>query len=343
MTPTQKHERTPTHLAQQRTDWVDVAKGVGIIAVVIGHAIGGMIDAGITGKVSLWATAYHLIYTVHMPMFFIISGLFISKRVSGGALIFAKNSTIRLARPYVIWFAISMVAINFAGNTANTPYQVTWQDYLSILWKPGAHFWYIYALMVLNIVSAIILPRYGSAVLLGLSLAAFSLTAELQIPAAFWGATHFGFYYALGVLYGEQSNQPKTTRSLHRSERWMLAVALSFLWCWGASDMLKNNISRWTFSSTDVSLCGAVATLMWCMFVKGQLQRWLSSLGQQSLAIYMMHVLFVAGARITLAQKMHVQDPILIFCVITCLGIFGPLACKWMTDKLGWSDRLGLA
>lgn len=343
MTTTHPRELKTPQQPPVRTEWVDVAKGIGILAVVVGHAIGGMLDAGLISQSSGWNTAYHLIYTVHMPMFFIISGLFIAKRVESGAWHFARTSTVRLARPYLIWFAITMMALQLAGKTTNVTYEITWFDYLSIIWHPGAHYWYIYALIVLNIVSAIILPRYGSAVLLGISLAVFSLTAELKIPAAFWGAAHFGFYYALGVLYGERTNQQKAIRSLQPSERWALATILGLLWLWGAIDMLENNIGRWTFASTDVSLCGAVATLMWCMFVKGPLQRWLSSLGQQSLAIYMMHVLFVAGARITMAQKMHVQDPILIFCVITCLGIFGPLACKWMTDKLGWSEKLGLA
>ena len=31
-----------------RVAWVDAAKGIGIVLVVIGHALGGLIDAGIT-------------------------------------------------------------------------------------------------------------------------------------------------------------------------------------------------------------------------------------------------------------------------------------------------------
>lgn len=48
-------------MQHDRQDWIDSAKGIGILLVVIGHAT--------TGRV------YDLIYLFHMPLFFIIAGL----------------------------------------------------------------------------------------------------------------------------------------------------------------------------------------------------------------------------------------------------------------------------
>lgn len=47
---------------QKRLEWVDIAKGIGIILVVLGHCVpyGG--------------TTFNLIFTFHMPLFFILSG-----------------------------------------------------------------------------------------------------------------------------------------------------------------------------------------------------------------------------------------------------------------------------
>ena len=48
--------------APQRLDWVDVARGIGIIAVVVGHVWtrGPLRDA---------------MYSFHMPLFFLLSGM----------------------------------------------------------------------------------------------------------------------------------------------------------------------------------------------------------------------------------------------------------------------------
>lgn len=47
-----------------RIEWVDIAKGFGIILVVIGHMVKGN---GIVGQY-IWA--------FHMPLFFFLSGMF---------------------------------------------------------------------------------------------------------------------------------------------------------------------------------------------------------------------------------------------------------------------------
>lgn len=50
-----------------RNDNLDVLKGLGILLVVIGHS-----EYVLRGKGEL----FNLIYSVHMPLFFLISGVF---------------------------------------------------------------------------------------------------------------------------------------------------------------------------------------------------------------------------------------------------------------------------
>lgn len=64
----------------KRIDWIDVAKGIGIILMVMGHT--SMPDA-----INRW------IYSFHMPLFFLLSGLLFipcSHNVGGG--IFCEKS-----------------------------------------------------------------------------------------------------------------------------------------------------------------------------------------------------------------------------------------------------------
>lgn len=69
--------------APQRLDWVDVARGIGIIAVVVGHVWtrGPLRDA---------------MYSFHMPLFFLLSGM-LSRPHPVGA--FTRRQLVSQMRP----------------------------------------------------------------------------------------------------------------------------------------------------------------------------------------------------------------------------------------------------
>ena len=51
-------------MTKQRLEYIDIIKGIGIFLVVLGH-------------VTINQTVYHFIYAFHMPLFFIIAGMFL--------------------------------------------------------------------------------------------------------------------------------------------------------------------------------------------------------------------------------------------------------------------------
>ena len=63
-----------------RIKWVDIAKGIGIILVIVGHTIALEYSAPI--------------YTFHMPLFFFLSGLFLNTDVKLEAFIKKKAKSI---------------------------------------------------------------------------------------------------------------------------------------------------------------------------------------------------------------------------------------------------------
>lgn len=74
----------------QRYEWIDIAKGMAIICVVIGHAtVGNHI--------------YDMIYAFHMPFFFIMAGYLLNISKWGNQLnLFIKNRARRLLKPYLL-------------------------------------------------------------------------------------------------------------------------------------------------------------------------------------------------------------------------------------------------
>lgn len=79
-------------MAEKRIEWVDIAKGIGIICVVIGHT--GISDT-LLGRI---------IYLFHMPLFFYISGYLYKKQENMKAHL--KNKSIQLLIPYFIFLFI---------------------------------------------------------------------------------------------------------------------------------------------------------------------------------------------------------------------------------------------
>lgn len=49
---------------KQRNQSIDILKGIGITLVLVAHSLGGLIS--------------HFAYTLHMPLFFIVTGMFIA-------------------------------------------------------------------------------------------------------------------------------------------------------------------------------------------------------------------------------------------------------------------------
>ena len=67
----------------------------------------------------------------------------------------------------------------------------------------------------------------------------------------------------------------------------------------------------------------------------------LALLGRQSMPIYPLHVLAVAGTRIVLAKRTGWADPAIILAQIV-VGIAGPLAVAWAVRRLGVARILAL-
>ncbi|MGV3574842.1 MAG: acyltransferase family protein [Devosia sp.] len=100
-----------------RLDWVDAARGFGIVLVVFGHVWRGIWQAGILDDPVLFAGIDAAIYLFHMPLFFLVSGMFFEKSVLRDG---ATASTLRrfetLLHPLVLWSWILAAFLLVAGS-----------------------------------------------------------------------------------------------------------------------------------------------------------------------------------------------------------------------------------
>lgn len=83
----------------ERKEWIDIAKGIGILLVVFGHSIGYLDDAG-----------NRFILSFHMPLFFFLSGL-CARRSNGEFVPFLKKKVRTLLVPQMLLGIINCLSI----------------------------------------------------------------------------------------------------------------------------------------------------------------------------------------------------------------------------------------
>jgi acyltransferase len=98
-------------VSKERTAWIDIARGIGIIFVIYGHTLGPM-------------GFRYLIYAFHMPLFFFLSGLVFKNREGESYPVSLKKDLKRIIIPYFIFAFISLglwwLNLNSNNQTVNS-------------------------------------------------------------------------------------------------------------------------------------------------------------------------------------------------------------------------------
>ena len=138
--------------ATDRLEWVDVARGIGIVAVVLGHVWtrGPLRDA---------------VYSFHMPLFFLLSGMLSRPQP---VLRFARRQFVGQIRPYAAFLLLLILADQIIEPLkGGRPIFHDWpRDVVPILlggtWLRGPYtiFWFVPCLMVARVVFNATLTRW---------------------------------------------------------------------------------------------------------------------------------------------------------------------------------------
>lgn len=122
--------------------WIYIAKGIGIILVVVGHFYP-------KSSPTYWLEIRKLIYSFHMPLFFILSGyLYSHGKYSYRDLI--RNKTKRLLYPFATIAGIFFLIKCMAGQIVHLTYPVSIDSVYALLTNPGNSYmpllWFVHAL-----------------------------------------------------------------------------------------------------------------------------------------------------------------------------------------------------
>jgi uncharacterized membrane protein YcfT len=308
----------PSLGARLRVDWVDYAKGLCIILVVMMHSTLGVERA--MGEESwlhgfiVWARPFR------MPDFFLISGLFLSRVVDRPWRDYLDRKVLHFAYFFVLWTLIQgATKLLIAGDDAGA---ILRELALSPI-EPFGTLWFIYLLPIFFVVTKLTRPAPPPLVLAGAALLHMaSIQTGWTVIDDFAG--RFVYFFAGYALAPRIFDFAALVR--RNSARAVPALLL-----WGLANALC--VSRGWSTRPGLSLllgfAGAAAVVaLSALLAKTGGLRALPALGRQSLAIYLAFFLPMAATRILLVGTGFLSDPGAIALLVTVAAVTVPTFVK---------------
>ena len=137
---------------RKRVSWIDIAKGIGILLVILGHY----------KPTPRWMTV--VLYSFHMPLFFILSGIMFNPEKYPRFIDFLKQRLKTMLVPYFILSFIAVLITDVFFYTDGLIRASFGQHILSIILGYRLHkyyysMWFITALFLAELLTYIILKR----------------------------------------------------------------------------------------------------------------------------------------------------------------------------------------
>src|SRR6267154_5531338 len=236
--------------APGRVDWVDYAKGICIIMVVMMHSVLGVeLAAGQTGFMHVLVA---FAKPFRMPDFFLISGLFLSVVIDRDWRTYLDRKVVHFAYFYVLWVTIQF-GFKAPGFAAETGWPHVGFMYLESFIEPFGTLWFIYLLPVFFVVAKVTrrmppLMIWGVAALFEMAHIATGWTVIDEFGARF-------VYFYSGYLFAHH-----VFALSDRARAWP-ALALAGLAAWALINggLVVSGFSEWPLISLVLGLAGACA------------------------------------------------------------------------------------
>jgi uncharacterized membrane protein YcfT len=304
--------------AGDRVDWVDYAKGICIVMVVMMHSVLGVeAAAGQTGFMHL---VVMFAKPFRMPDFFLISGLFVSVVIDRDWRVYLDRKVVHFAYFYLLW-----VTIQFGFKAPSFAAESGWAHvgllYLESFIEPFGTLWFIYLLPIFFV--AIKATRrtpplviWGLAALLEMAHVATGWTAIDEFAARFV-YIYSGYIFANYVF----------TLSDRARARPDLALAGLALWALVNGGLVALGVSEWPLISIALGLAGACAIVtLGTLLARAHWLTFLRFCGEHSIVIYLAFFLPMATTRTLLLRTGGIVDIGTISLIVTVMGVVGALA-----------------
>jgi uncharacterized membrane protein YcfT len=307
--------------ASERVDWVDYAKGICIVMVVMMHSVLGVEAAA--GQTGFMHYVVEFARPFRMPDFFLISGLFLSRVIDRDWRTYLDRKVMHFAYFYVLW-----VTIQFGFKAPAFAAEMGWAGvaklYLLSFIDPFGTLWFIYLLPIFFVVIKAT-RRVPPALIWGIGAALEMAHVSTGWTAIDEFAARFIYIYS-GYLFA-----PYVFKLASKARTYpMLAVTALATWALVNGYLTHFGHADLPFVSLALGLVGACAIItIGVLLARMQWLDFIRYFGEHSIVIYLAFFLPMAATRTVLMKSGIIHDIGTISVIVTLVGVVGAVLIWW--------------
>jgi fucose 4-O-acetylase-like acetyltransferase len=315
---------------------VDYAKGIGIILVVFGHVLRGIHDANIGLNETFFGFTDKLVYSFHMPLFLLLSGLFAERWTTKYSLrAGVLNKAKLLLIPYFVWSAIQgsiNIVLSQYTNQKTTAATLIYGIFLN----PSAQFWFVYFLFIMFVLFGAMIKILPSNVILLTFSALYLINNYVNFPYHLEMIFNNMLFFCLGSFVYRVISVNRVQQALSKSSTSIILFIL-----FGIIGSLYSNYWSTVLLQISSAFLG-IALVVSLAFYLGSKNRipWMESLGRMSMPIYLMHILAGSGTRIIMLNVMHIDNILLHISLGVFVGLILPILIYRIIYKFPFTSIL---
>ena len=322
-------------MAQARVAWADLAKGLTIVLVVVGHAVDG-VNTAVPLEPWLYDALKLPFGQFRMPLFFFVTGLLAARSVRRTWPDFTDRTILPLVWVFIVWNVLQYAARMAFAAFANHP-----ADPLEILTFPLVPInvtWFLWALILFYT-----LLRAGRALPPSLLVALTAALAATTLPVEHYALTQsarFAVYFVLGYALAPVALAWPARPGGRLVLFWLAGYGLL------CGLVLAGHVREVPVLDLAVRCYGIALVILICAWTVNRAQvDWLVGVGRYTLPIFVMHTIFTAGGREVLLRGGITTDPLLLILAATLAGLVMPLllhaaarrlGAPWLFERPGW-------
>jgi uncharacterized membrane protein YcfT len=307
-----------------RIAWVDTAKGLCIIMVVMMHATLGVEAAA--GRDGWMHALVEFAKPFRMPDFFMISGLFLARVIDRDWRTYTDRKVVHFAYFYLLWVTIQF-AFKAPGIAAESGAWEVARQYALAFIDPFGTLWFIYLLPIFFVATKLFRAWRIHPAIIWLGAAALEIApihTGWMVPDEF--AARFVYFYtgfvAAPLIFKLAA---KAQAHPHRTAAWLI------LWAMANGIFVLRGMADLPVISLILGLLGAAAVMRLSVLL-AQRPFWepLRYCGEHSIVIYLSFFAFMAASRSVLLKTGVIADVGTISLLATTAGVIGPLVLFWL-------------
>ena len=258
---------------KERIEWIDSAKGICIILVVLNHIL--VYQDFNCSYPRIYSVCNNFLSSFRMPLYFFLSGVFF--KTYGGGVFFLKKKFNKLLLPFIFWYVIGLIVIalfvyedNFLEYISDK--YILFNFYYNDCHSTNTPIWFLLCLFEINLIFCLIhlvvkKTKYVYMLsfligLLGLFLSYYAINLHASIDTAFTCLPFFVFGYYL-------KNETEFLGYSFLDKHLLLYAFFCGIICYLLADEVEfyRNIYS-THSYFTLHICGFLGTIMIMLLAK---------------------------------------------------------------------------